>query len=335
MSTLREIAEETGLAIGTVSRILRGRQRVAEDTKKRVFEVADRLKYRPNMLIKGIQTGKTQTIGVEMRLGSDGFRAEILCGIMDELLKADYVAILVSRDNDDSTSQLDRIHSLVDRRVDGVILYPELDTRPDDYLKEVWDRGIPLTTTDRIMAQTHADFVGTDDVMGGRLAAGFLLQLGHRNILHLAGPQHVTTAMDRRKGFDDEIAGEPDASVKTVEADWMGAPSVLREFLGSGERPSAIFCDSDMMAVGVYAVAVELGLRIPEDLCVIGYGDLLAAKGLLPALTTVKQSPYDIGRRAARQVLDRIEKKCVAEEPVRIRLEPELVVRASTGAAPS
>lgn len=330
MSTLREIAEETGLAIGTVSRILRGRQRVAEDTKKRVFEVADRLKYRPNMLIKGIQTGKTQTIGVEMRLGSDGFRAVILCGIMDELLKSEYVAILVSSDDEDSTSQLDRIHSLIDRRVDGMILYPELDTRPDEYLKEVWDRGIPLTTTDRLMAQTHADFIGTDDVMGGRLAAELLLGMGHRRLAHLAGPENVTTAIDRKAGFDKAVEAVSDASVVTLHIGWEGDPSTLPELLGGDDRPTAIFCDSDMMAVGVYAAAKELGLTIPDDLSVVGYGDLLAAKGLLPPLTTVKQSPYDIGRRAARQVLDRIEKKCVAEEPVKVRLDPELIIRSST-----
>ncbi len=336
MSTLREIAEETGLAIGTVSRILRGKQRVAQDTEKHVFEVADRLKYRPNMLIRGIQTGRSQSIGVDMRIRVDGFRAPILSGITDELMKVDYVPIVVSGGPDGHPGQADRIHSLVDRRVDGMILFPDIDTEPDEYLKKVWDRGIPLVTVDRMLVHAHADFVGTDDVEGGRLAAQHLLGLGHRRLAHLAAPQNVMTAQNRKKGFDAAVSRVVGATVKTLDEEtWLADPVTTRELLMAADRPTAIFCDNDQMAVGLYAVAREMDLRVPDDLSVVGYADLPLNQGMQPSLTTLRQNPYEIGVLAARQVLSRIEGKCTDEEPVRVCLKPELLVRESTAEPPN
>jgi len=336
MSTLREIADETGLAIGTVSRILRGKQRVADETRKRVFDVAERFKYRPNMLIRGIQTGRTQTIGVDMRVGVDGFRSRILAGITDELLKVDYVPVLVCGGPDGRPYQIQRIHSLVDRRVDGMILFPDVDTQPDEYLGEVWERGLPLTTVDREMPVTHADFVGTDDVEGARLVAEHLLGLGHRRLAHLAAPEGVTTARDRRGGFEEAVGKVVAATVKTVdESTWLTDPVTARELLMAADRPTAVFCDNDEMAVGVYQVAQEIALLIPEDISVVGYADLPLNAGMHPSLTTVRQNPYAIGQRAAQQVLARLDGTCASEEPIRVRLKPELVVRESTAEPPN
>lgn len=341
MATLKDIAEETGLAIGTVSRILRNRERVADDTRARVLEVAERLKYRPNLLVRGIQSGRTQTIGVILR-PVDDFRATLLSGINDALIEEQNVAMVVSRvQGAAKPTQLDLIHALVDRRVDGVILYPAEDNAPDEYLHEVWERDIPIVTVDRLMPYTHADFVGTDDRVGGSLAARHLLELGHRRMAHIAGARDTGVGQDRALGFQDELAQVEQTYCEVVGGeDFTSSYDVAYEILGRDQRPTALFLASDLMIPGVYQAARKLGLRIPDDVSVVGFADLPLAGQLEPQVTTVRQDPYRIGHRAAKLILERLDQAGGEEEEGDaekrlIRMAPKLVKRASTGPAPA
>lgn len=338
MATLKDIAEETGLAIGTVSRILRNRERVAEDTRARVLEAARRLKYRPNLLVRGIQSGRTQTIGVILR-PMDEFRAALLTGINDALLEEDHVALVISGVTDqEKPTQLDLIHALVDRRVDGVIMYPKEDNAPDEFLHEVWERDIPLVTVDRLMPYTHADFVGTDDLVGGSLAARHLMALGHRHFGHIAGANYTSTGEDRYKGFRAELEKvEGTRCVMQGGTDFEDSYRAALKLLHRDARPTALFLASDLMIPGLYRAAAELELHIPSDVSVVGFADLSLARMVDPQVTTIRQDPYRIGYRAAKLILERLNNSEPAGDEAEkrlIRLTPRLVKRASTGPAP-
>jgi LacI family transcriptional regulator len=337
--SLRAIAQETGVSIATVSRVLRGQDECRTDTRARVLAAAERLGYRPNLLVHALQTGRSRTVGVMVYVG-DEFGGRVAVGIHDTLIAANHVPIFAwthpVRIATDRSDELAQIHRLVDRRVDAVILFPREDTVGDDYLHEVWERNIPLVTVDDELARSHADFVGTDDEFGGRLAAEHLLALGHRRLAHVAGPDKVTSGRLRRKGFEEAVAACPGASCATVVDPTYGqGAEQVRQALSATPRPTALFCANDYIAFCAFRVAAELGLAIPRDLSVVGFADLLPARHLSPPLTTLRQDPEGIGKAAATLVLDRLEGRLTDPEPQRIRLKPELVARRSTAVPPT
>jgi len=259
----------------------------------------------------------------------------MLCGILDELAENSYVPILASGwGGDGSVGEREHIQTLIDRRVDGVVLFPSDDEVPNEHLREVWEQNIPVVTVDREMERTDADFVGSDDEAGATDAAEYLLGLGHRHVAHLAGPQYVTTARLRRRWFELAIE-EGGGSCVTEEAEgFRDGYGPATAALCRTPRPTALFCVCDLMLPGVYDVAAKMRLHIPDDLSVLGFSGHSLTQGLRPHATTVQQFPYEIGRRAVQLVVERIESDGEHHEPRHFRLKTELVVRGSTGRPP-
>lgn len=315
----KRIAEEAGVSQSTVSLVLSGRRGNSDQTSQRVLKAAEQLKYRPNLLVEGIQTGKTRMIGVMMP-PFDYYWSEVLYGIHDMLTEADHVPITLwtvhtgpspRRRNSRSGSgdELDQIHRLVDRRVDGVILWPSFAQLFVDHVHEFSSRNLPVVTIDhQLPPEFNSDYIGSDEASGGRMVAEHLYALGHRRIGHLAGPSVATWALARREAFQSAISRMPGASFVTREA-CAGEVDLgivqARELLSLPDRPTAIFAASDLYAKLVYKAAKEFNLRIPEDLTVVGFADDDFACEMSPSLTTVRQPAYEIGRRAAEVVLGR------------------------------
>ncbi len=335
-SSLRKVAVEAGVSIATVSRILhRGEAALfATETSKRVIAAAEAAGYRPNLLMRGAVTGRTRTVGV-MVPNSGFFYPAMVEGIHDELSDHDY-AVLLSWNKEslppaDSDRERQIIHRMVDRRVDGIILRPTHDNVSDLYFRELWERRIPLVAVDRELSGVQCDFAGTDDIAGGRMAAQYLLEQGHRRLGQLAAPEQVSTGRDRRCGFEQAVREYGHgASCLTVQSTEFH--KIYREALDllRGEpRVTAVFCPSDEAAEELYKAAVELRLRIPQDLSVIGFADLPLARYLQPGLTTVQQYPHQIGRRAAQLLLAALEENTAERACRKERIMPKLVTRAS------
>lgn len=334
-STVKQIAEELGVSMMTVSRALNGRGRISDETRTRVLAVAKRLKYRPNRLVHAIKHGRSRTVGVMVPIAMS-FSATVVRGIHDALAEHHYLPILhfhgegpqAQRDE----AELEYLHRLLDHRVDGIVFWPSDETVPQMYLREVWDRGVPLVAVDRHLPHTNADFSGTDDEAGGRIAAEHLLSLGHRRLAHITGESWVSTYADRLKGFQAAVAGRSDVTCQIDECADCDCSDIARRLLGARDRPTAIFLSSDRMAPHVYAAAESFGLTIGKDLSVIGFADLAETAWLRPRLTTVRQDAYQIGQEAARLLFDRIEGRIPGTAPRSVRVVPELVVRESTAA---
>ena len=336
-STVKQIAAELGVSMMTVSRALNGRGRISDETRDRVLAVAQRLKYRPNRLVQAIKHGRSRTIGVMVPIATS-FSATVVRGIHDALAEHHYLPILhfhgegpqAQRDE----TELEYLHRLLDHRVDGIVFWPSDETVPQMYLREVWDRGVPMVAVDRHLPHTNADFSGTDDEAGGRIAAEYLLSLGHRRLAHIGGEQWVSTYADRRRGFEAAVAGVPDVRYVAEECVDCQCGEIVARLLAGRDRPTAIFLSSDRMAPHVYDVAESLGLTIGQDLAIVGFADLAETAWLRPRLTTVRQNPYLIGQEAARLLFERIEGRAPGPAPRSVRVRPELVAReSSVGAA--
>jgi LacI family transcriptional regulator len=331
-SNIRQVAQASGVSVITASRAICGRGNVAAATRERVLAVAKRLKYRPNRLASAVLGGRSKTVGVMVPIGS-WFQAQIIRGIHDTLSEHAYLPIVhfhgngpgAIRDGDELTF----LHRLIEHRVDGLIFFPSDESVTQNYLEEVWERGLPLVAVDRRLARTNADFSGTDDKAGGRMVAEWLVSLGHRRIAHITGEPWVSTYVDRRRGFEEIIRAEAGLSYRCVECAKSDCEAVARDILTAPDRPTAIFAASDRMATHVYAAADAAGLRIGSDLSVVGFADLIEAGELRPRLTTVRQNAVEIGANAARLLLDRLESRSPTGKPRTIRLMPELVIRDS------
>jgi LacI family transcriptional regulator len=341
VSSLKDVAQAANVSVPTVSRILRKKNisRFSEETCKKVWAAATQLRYRPNMLVKGIQTGLTHTIGV-MVPPFDSYWSAILYGIHDTLISVDYVPInLWVRHGDNYSSSgpvddLEQIHRLIDRRIDGVIMWPPIT--PDFYAhnEELVSRNVPVITIDHeLPLQYGADSVTTNEEHGAQLVAKHLLDLGHRRIAHLAdtGLDTFSWAQRRRRFFEQQIAAVPGASCFTIEktknADGL---EIAKKILTSNPRPTAVYAANDLLARYVYLAAAELKIRIPEDISVVGFADLDFAAFTMPPLTSVKQNGYEVGRRAAKLLIDRINGKFAQNGIQSIVMNCELVVRGST-----
>lgn len=318
MAGLLRIAERTGVSIGTVSRVLRDKPiRVASATRVKIREVAAELGYRPNLLVRAIQSGKTGMIGV-MVPPFDSYWAQILYGIHDCLTEHDHVPLVLweqHRPDQDKLppkprrEDLAQIYRMIDRRIDGAILWPfpaVLYAEQMSSIAELSTRNIPIVTIDHELdPQYKASFVGTDESMAGAMVAGHLLSLGHRRLGHFAGRQVHSWAAARRRGFEEAVRISGEATCISMEVADDVAEIHAMQLLTHNPRPTAIFAATDHIAQVCYRTAAKLGLDIPGDLSVVGCGDLDIAAWLNPPLTSVQQQPYKIGRRAAEIVMDR------------------------------
>ncbi|MEN6384946.1 MAG: LacI family DNA-binding transcriptional regulator [Phycisphaerales bacterium] len=333
---MKKIAESTNLSITTVSRVLRDNGEVSDETRKRVLNAAKKMRYRPNMLVQAIQTGKTRTMGVIVP-PYDSYWASVLYGIHDALSKADHVYINVwcdERANGSTYTDLlqEQLHRLIDRRVDGLILWAHLAPLYNESLiKDLEARDLPIVTIDHELP--FADCIETDEELGATLVAEHLLELGHTNVAHLGWDNFYKWAYLRRTFFEKAIAQSNKANCTTIicTAD-EEVENAVRKLLSLNPRPTAIFACSDRLAKMIYNVAEQMKLRIPEVLSVIGYADLEFSQWMHPPLTTIKQNGKEMGKAAAETLLERSLSKIKDVPPHRIKIKCELVKRLSTAA---
>lgn len=337
--SLKKIAESTNLSITTISRVLRDNGEVSSDTRKRVLSAAKQMRYRPNMLVQAIQTGKTRTMGVIVP-PYDSYWTSVLCGIHDALTEADHVYINAwcPHKGNERATYIDllqeQLHRLIDRRVDGLILWAHLaPLYSENLINDLEARDLPVVTIDHELG--FADCIETDEKLGATLAAEHLLELGHKYVAHLGWDNSYRWAYLRRTFFEQTIAQDGKASCTTItcneDEDVERAAGTL---LSANPRPTAIFACSDRIAKMLYAVAGRMNLRIPEDLSVIGFADLEFAQWMQPALTTIRQKGREMGRAAAKALVERSLSANRDIPPRRIKIECEIVKRASTTVAP-
>lgn len=342
---LKDVAEAAGVSLSAASRILRGEvDRFGPETCDRVHAAAQKLGWRRNLLVSGMQTGRTKTVGVVIP-PFDSFWVDVLSGVHSELATADYLPITIwvgdlhqmPHFEMDEAEGLRKISRLLDRRVDGLILWPSVGAAYYGHFRELVERNVPVAVIDHEYSEDRiADSIETDEEESARAVAQHLLALGHRRIACLSSREVAgqSWAIRRRKFFERAVTSERGAEVKSWRLNEKGTNGldIAAEILRDPLQPTAVFAVTDHEARLIYQAAERLRLRIPEDISVIGFADLDFAADLTPPLTTVRQRPVEIGRRAARLVLDRLDQTDLADGPTTIRIPADLIERSSTAA---
>ncbi len=331
MVTIKDVAREAGVSVGTASQALRGSAVVRESTRRRVLAVAARLRFQPSALARGLVTRRTHTVGLLISDIANPFFIRAVRAVEDVAQENGYNVILCNTD-EAPAKETQYLRVLMEKRVDGIILATTAASRRA--VREIQWQDIPLVLFDRELAGVATHVVKVDGVLGGRLATEHLLGLGHRRIAIIHGPRDRSTGIERLEGYLAALraAGVHADSALIREGNFKqdSGRELTRQLLDLSPRPTALFCTNNLMTVGALQTLRERAVPIPADLSLIGYDDMEWWTLTEPPLTTVGQPVYDLGREAMRMLLSQIGKE-KARRPQRIVLKPELILRDSCG----
>jgi DNA-binding LacI/PurR family transcriptional regulator len=327
--TIKDVAREAGVSLGTASQALRDSPAVRETTRRRVLAVSKRLRYQPSALARGLVTRRTHTVGLLISDISNPFFIRAVRAVEDVAQENGYNVILCNTD-EDPTKEKRYLRVLVEKRVDGIILATTAGSLQS--VRDVRWRRIPLVLFDRELPRVSVDTVKVDSVLGGRLATEYLLSLGHRRIAIIHGPVVRSTGAERLRGYllalrAAGLRPEP-ALIREGNFKQDSGRELTRKLLDLSPRPTALFCTNNLMTVGAIQTLQEQGVRIPADLSLVGYDDMEWWTLTHPPLTTVGQPVYDLGREAMCLLLAQIGANS-RHRAQRVILKPELVTRES------
>ncbi len=330
MATIHDVARQAGVSAGTVSNVLNRPGYVGAELRERVLAAIADLGFTPSQRARRFPAGRQRTLGLALADLANPFFVDVALGAEAEA-KSLGVGVVMIHNGEDAGREQDNLDVLVQQRVHGIMIAPvHLD---DTALDRLDARDIPLVYVDRVSEQSERCWVKTDDVTGGRLAGEHLMALGHRDIAFV-GNLGTTAQVDRRHdGFALAVGSAGIRARQFVTASWSIADG--REVgarlaaLPRDQLPTAVMCGNDLIALGVMLELARAGIRVPDEVSIIGFDDLALLEASMVPLTTVRQSREDLGRRAVRLLLDEIDQ---GESHLHRQelLVPELVVRSST-----
>ena len=339
-ATLKTIATELNLSINTVSRALRDMPDISPETKRLVRETADLLGYRKNLAASRLRTNKSSSLGLIVTDIANPAFSSIIRGV-EEVARTQGYTLMLGNTNEDAETEDAVVSMMLSHGVDGIILVPCM--RSDAILSVLDDSGVPYVLAVRKFSEARREVVRNDDPRGAAALAEHLYALGHRKFLYVAADWHISSTHERYHGFLSYLTGRglPEDAVQLLGGDGSETDpyKVFRAWLDrypDGRLPvTAIFCFSDHMTGDIYRALRERGIRVPEDVSVVGYDNNEYSALLEPPITTVDNHLYDIGRISTHRLFEILDNRNNPEitalrETV---IMPELVVRESTGPA--
>ncbi len=331
MSTIVEVAKRASVSIATVSNVIRGTKRVSPDLQERVKAAILELDYSPNAIARGLKVKQTRMLGMVLPDITNPFFPGVIRGAEDTAFDRDY--FLVTANTDEQIGRERRLlGALRSYRADGILLAsaPGSDV---SHIRRTINSGVSVVFLDRPVAGVEADAVLLDNVRGARECVRHLLQLGHRRIAIITGPQTLQNARERLQGYEEAMR-ESDLAVDPaliLEGDYRLASGhrLATQLLKAHGDASALFVCNGVMTVGVLNALEEAGLQCPRDMSLATFDDLTLDHSAHSHLTSVIQPSYEMGSRAATLLLDRIEGRLTGD-PIVLRVMPTLVIREST-----
>lgn len=331
--TMKDIAQELGISIGTVSKVLRDHPDISPETRERVSKRMRELNYRPNLTARALVTGRTHTIGLVVPDLVHPFFGEVAGGLSKLLRKKGY-SLIISCCEEDLELENRAIDQLLARRVDALIVASS--QTDSEFFHDLETQKTPFVWIDRRPEGGKVNFVGVNDEEIGRMATEHLIEMGCRRIAHIGGPG-ISTAVGRLRGYRQALERhglpvDPMYVISRTHADEASDTTgyeAMHQLLAAKRAPDGVFCYNDPTAMGAMQAAIEKGMRIPQDLAMIGSGNVRYAKFLRVPLSTIDQQSEEIGDRAAKLALRLIESK-TRPRPNTILLTPRLVVRESS-----
>lgn len=333
VATLDEVARVAGVSRATVSRVVNGSPKVSADVRRSVEKVIDRLGYVPNRAARSLVTRRSDSIAVVItepasRLFNDPFFPRLIRGVSTALSARDLQLVLLMPDDD--VDERRTVRYLTGGHVDGVIL---VSLHGDDPLpRQLAARNIPLVVLARPPHGVDVNYVDADNRDGARRATAHLLDGGRRDVATITGPSDMVAGIDRLAGYVDALRDADLQLDETLVANGdftlAGGEAAMERLLAARPHLDAVFCASDLMAVGALAVLQAAGRRVPEDVAIVGYDDAPVALTTRPTLSSIRQPIEEMGREMVNLLAENVEQ--VDRVPRRIVLATELIRRASS-----
>lgn len=313
MVTISDVARQAGVSQTTVSHALSGKRPVAPQTQARIAQVIKDLNFRPSALARSLRIQHTQTIALVIPDITNPFYPTLARGLQDTLIQKGYYVFICNTESA-LEQEITFLTEAISRRVDGIVLASHYDR--SSILREFIDKKIPLVSLEYSINLSNVDTVSSDDYQGVKHAIEYLLKKGHRRIGMIGSSQQHPTYEIRKAGYRDALlaAGITYDETIVVQKDFTrnggmeATQTLLKRFVGSkqAQRPTAIFCANDMVAIGSMDAIREQNLSIPDDIAVVGYDDIEASALIHPALTTVLNPAYKIGQAIGELLLERM-----------------------------
>ncbi|MEU2430210.1 LacI family DNA-binding transcriptional regulator [Streptomyces sp. NPDC007861] len=333
MVGIKDVARQANVSVGTVSNVINRPDMVAEETRERVLAVIDRLGYVRSETARQLRAGRSRIIAMLVLDMANPFFVEVATGA-ERAARETGLGVMLCNSAQNPDEEADYLSLFAEQRVRGVLVTPADPTGRN--LANFGRLGIPHVYVDHDMPRSEACSVSVDDITGGTLAVRHLIECGHTGVAYISGPMHLAQCQDRRTGALRALAeaGLPEdrlVHVETERLDVSAGRDAGARLLGMSPRPTAVFCANDLLALGVLQSLYGAGVRIPQDMALVGYDDIEFAAAAAVPLTSVRQPAFRMGRTAAELLIEETDESAAGDhEHRRIVLQPELVVREST-----
>jgi LacI family transcriptional regulator len=334
--TIKDIARELNVSSSTVSRALKEYPGISDETKRKVRELADKMNYRPNAIALSLRKSRSFTIGVIIPEVVHFFFSTVISGIEEVAFARGYKVIL-TQTNEKLVREKSSIDTMLSNQIDGVLVSFSKETTNFEHFSSLLDKGFPIVFFDRVPDISNAITVTVDDYSGAYEATKHLLHQGYRKIVHLSGPSNLKISKERERGYTDALLNHgftPDPSfiVECTRGSDDEAQKITSEILQNfPEKPDAFFANNDMAAVGAMLACKSAGLRVPEDVGIVGFSNWQFCSMIDPSLSSVAQPGFNMGAKATEILLDLVEKKIQLNEfSNSVILETELLIRKSS-----
>lgn len=332
--TIYDLAHELNFSPSTISRALNNDKSIGKKTTKKVQEAAERMGYRPNSLAASLRSNKTKTIGIMVARINSPFMSTLISGIEDAARKANY-NVLISQSNENYENEVQNAKALYDSRVGGLIVSLAMETKDTSHFQQFLDNNIPVVFVDRIPRELNSYRVIIDNYTAGYKATKHLIEQGCKRIAHFGGAQHVNVYNLRMKGYIDALVEnnlEVDQSLimKLSTMSFDQGKEAMEKLLERESPPDGLFSANDSAAVGAVLHAKSKGVKIPQELAIIGFNDDPVASIVEPSLSTISHPARRMGELATQRILDHSENSLATSVSEITMLDTEVIVRASS-----
>lgn len=329
MATMKDVARLAGVSTSTVSHVINNDRFVSDAIREKVEEAIKSLNYAPSALARSLKLKQTRTIGMLITASSNPFFSELVRGVERSCFERGYSLVLCNTEGDEERMNRN-LETLMQKRVDGLLV---LCTETHQLSREIIQRypSIPTVMMDWAPFEGDIDIIQDNSLLGGDMATQYLIDKGFTRIACITGPLDKTPARLRLEGYRAAMAraGLPVREGDEIIGDFEFGSGVaaMRTLLAQQERPQAVFIGNDAMAVGAYQALYQAGLKIPDDMAIIGYDDIELARYMTPPLTTVHQPKDELGELAIDVLTHRIADPTLSQQ--RLQLTPVLMTRGS------
>ncbi|MGM0473400.1 MAG: LacI family DNA-binding transcriptional regulator [Bacteroidota bacterium] len=331
--TIHDIARELNISASTVSRAMHNHPRISRATREAVQKLALKYDYQPNVMASSLRKGKSKTVGVIVPRINRHFFGNVIGG-MEEILTSAGYHLIICQTLEAVSNEISALQTLINARVDAILLSLSMETKDHEHIRILAEKGIRLFFFDRISEEIETGSVTIDDRLGAYLSVKHLLAQSYRNIVHIAGADHINIYRARKERYREALqeAGIPVREPWIIEASLVarGGYAAFEKAMRFDPRPDAFFCAGDYAALGVLQAARDHGLNVPGDIGITGFANEPFTEFMEPSLTTVDQRAGEMGRMVAEMFLRNGTLSEDSAESERVVLQPKLIIRNSS-----